>query len=65
MSDEVRDEVEERPDSEDDCSLSEEGAAVRPPVLVRAGRPGEESEEVEEEHAGDHRQVDEQRVRLE
>ena len=56
--------MEKRTNSKDDGSLSEESAPMRFSVLVRARRLGQEDEEVQEEHAGDDSQVDEEIVRL-
>ena len=60
----VQGEEDDGAEAEDDRSLAEEGAAVRPPVLVRPRRLGEEHQEVDQEAGGGRGQVQEQHGRL-
>ena len=47
-------------EAEDDRSLAQEEVCVRPLVLVGAGRLGEAQQQVQQEHRGHARQVQEQ-----
>ena len=60
----VQGEEDDGAEAEDDRALAEEGAAVRPPVLVRARRLGEEHQQVDQEAGGGRGQVQEQHGRL-
>ena len=64
LNHQVEDEVKKRANTKDDRPLSEKGAAMRLLVLVRPGRPCEEHQEVQQEHAGHQQQVDKQEVGL-
>ena len=56
----VQAEEEDGAQAEDDRSLAQEEVCVRPLVLVGAGRLGETQQQVEQEHRGHARQVQEQ-----